>query len=87
MLCVSCREVKGSCARVLEDNQGAKAMAESPFSTSRNKHIHGRFHLFRELLRSRKVDVQFAALGERHADILTNSLAATPQYNLTVGSD
>ena len=73
-----CRELTGSCVRVFEDNQGALALAVNPLSSARSKHIDVRFHFVRELLRSKKVNVQFVASEEQHAVILTKSLAATP---------
>ena len=73
-----CPELSGSCVRVFEDNQGAIALANNPLSSSRSKHIHVRFHFVRELLRSRKIDIQFVAWNQQHSDTLTKSLAATP---------
>ena len=72
-----CPELTGSCVRVFEDNQGAIALAENPLSSARSKHIDVRFHFVRELLRARKIDIQFVASEEQHADILKKSLAAT----------
>ena len=37
-----------------------------------------RFRFVGELLRAKKIDIQFVASEEQHADILTKSLAATP---------
>ena len=72
-----CPELTGSCVRVFEDNQGAIALAENPFSSARSKHIDVRFHFVRERLRAKKIGIQFVASEEQHADILTKSLAAT----------
>ena len=63
-----CPELSGSCARVFEDNQGAIALAENPFSSARRKHIDAWFHFVRELLRAKKIDVQFVASEKQHAD-------------------
>ena len=71
-------ELRGSCVRIFEDNQGAIALAENPLSSARSKHIDVRLHFVRELHRAKKVDIQFVASEEQHADILTKSLAATP---------
>ena len=71
-------QLSGSCARVFEDSQGGIALAENPVSSARSKHIDLRFHSVRELLRAKKIDIQFVASEEHHADILTKSLAATP---------
>ena len=54
------------------------ALAENPLTSARSKRIDVRFHVVRELLRAKKIGIQFAASEEQHADILTKSLAATP---------
>ena len=66
-----CPELSGSCVRVFEDNQGAMALAENPLTSARSKRIDVRFHVVRELLRAKKIGIQFAASEEQHADILT----------------
>ena len=53
-------------------------LAENPLSSARSKHIDVHFHFVGELLRAKKIDIQFVASEEKHADILTKSLAATP---------
>ena len=53
-------------------------MAENPPSSTRSKHIDVRFHFVRELRRAKKINIQFVASGQQHADILTKSFAATP---------
>ena len=73
-----CSELTGSCVRVFEYHQGAIALAENPLSSARSKRIDVRFHFVRELLRAKKIDIQFVASEEQHGDILTKSLAATP---------
>ena len=64
-----CPELSGSCARVFEDNQVAVASAESPLCSARSEHIDVRFHVVRELLRSKKIDIPFVASEEQHEDI------------------
>ena len=78
VLSLFCPELSGPCVLVFEDNQGAIALAENPLSSARSKHIYVRFHFVRELLSANKIDIQFVASEERHADILAKSLAATP---------
>ena len=78
VLSLTCPERTGSCVRVFEDNQGAKTLAENPLSSARSKHIDVRFHFVRGLLRAKKIDIQFVASEEQHADFLTKSLSATP---------
>ena len=70
-------QLSESCVRVYEDN-GARALAENSLSSARCKHIDMRLHFVRELLRAKKIGIQFVASEEQHADILTKSLAATP---------
>ena len=53
-------------------------LAENPLSSARSKHIDVRFPFVRELLRAKKIDIQFGALEEQQADIWTKSVAATP---------
>ena len=53
-------------------------MAENPLSSALSKHNNLRFHFVRELLRAKKIGIQFVASEEQHGDILTESLAATP---------
>ena len=55
----------------------------SNWSGRRSKHIDVRFHFVRELLRAKKIDIQFVTSEEQHVDILTKSVAAT-LINLTV---
>ena len=54
--------------------RGGIAFAENPHSSARSKHTDVRFHFVRELLRAKKIDVQYVAPEEQHADILTNPL-------------
>ena len=73
-----CPELSGSCVRVFEDNQGSIELAENTLSSARSKHDDVQFHFIRKVLRAKKIDVQYVASGEQHADVLTKSLAATP---------
>ena len=71
-------ELIGPCVRVFEDNQRAVALAANPLGSARSKHIEVHFYFVGELLRAKKTDIQFVPSEEQHADILTQSLAATP---------
>ena len=69
--------------KVLEDNQGAKALIENPLSSAINssKHIDVRFHFIHDLFRTRKISVEYVASAEQHADIITKALnRASFQY-------
>ena len=52
-------ETSGASIKVLEDNQGAKALIENPLS----------------LFRTRKFSVEYVASAEQHADMLTKALS------------
>ena len=75
-------ETSGASIKVLEDNQGAKALIENPLSSVRSKHIDVRFHFIHDLFRTRKISVEYVASAEQHADILTKALSrANFQYH------
>ena len=44
---------------IFEENQGAMALAENPLSSAWIRRINVRFHFVRELLRAKKIDIQF----------------------------
>ena len=67
-------ELSGSCVRVLEDNQRAISLPETPHISARSEHVDVHFNFVRELLRAKNIDIQFIASEEQHADILTNPL-------------
>ena len=73
-------DLTGSCVQAFEDNQVAIAPAENPLSSARSNHIDARFHFVRELLRAKKIDIQFVASEEQHAGIFP----LQPLLNLTV---
>ena len=75
-------ETSGASIKVLEDNQGAKALIENPLSSAKSKHIDVRFHFIRVLFRTRKIVVEYVKSAEQHADILTKALSrASFQYH------
>ena len=61
--------------KVLEDNQGAKALIKIPLSSARSKHIDVRFYFIRDLYRTRKISEEYVASAEQHVDILTETLS------------
>ena len=69
-------ETSGASIKVLEDNQGAKALIET-LSSARTKYIDVRFHFIRDLSRTRKISVEYVASAEQHADIFTKALSRT----------
>ena len=75
-------ETSGVSIKVLEDNQGTKALIENPPSSARSKHIDVHFYLIRDLFRTREISVEYVASAEQHADILTKALSrADFQYH------
>ena len=50
-------ETCGASVKVLEDNQGTKALTENPLSSARSRHIDVHFHFIRELYKARKISV------------------------------
>ncbi|CAM9815854.1 unnamed protein product, partial [Sphacelaria rigidula] len=58
-----------------EDNEGAKALAENPFSSERSKHIDVRCHFIRELVGTGNIRVVHVGSGWQHADIWTKPLS------------
>ena len=68
-------EMCGASIKVLEDNQGTKALIENPLSSARSKHIGVRFHFIREIFKARKISEEYVASAEQHADILTKALS------------
>ena len=66
---------KAEAIRVLEDNEGAIALAKNPVSSSNSKHVHIRHHFLRELVNEEKITVEHVRSDEQHAaDILTKAL-------------
>ena len=56
---------------LLEDNQGAIAIAMNPISGGRTNHIDVRCHFIRELVERKVLNIQYTESGNQHADILT----------------
>ncbi|CAB1113755.1 unnamed protein product [Ectocarpus sp. CCAP 1310/34] len=66
-------ETSGATIRVREDNEGALALVQNPFSSARSKHIDVRFHFIREL-KAGKITAGYVSTEEQHADMLTKVL-------------
>ncbi|CAB1104162.1 unnamed protein product [Ectocarpus sp. CCAP 1310/34] len=67
-------ETSGATIRVREDNEGALALVQNPFSSARSKHIDVRFHFIRELVKAGKITADNVSTEEQHADMLTKVL-------------
>ncbi|CAB1104418.1 unnamed protein product [Ectocarpus sp. CCAP 1310/34] len=70
-------ETSGAKIKVLEDNKGALALVQNPFSSATSKHIDVRYHFIRELFKSGKITAEYVPTEEQHADMLTKVLGRT----------
>lgn len=59
---------------ILEDNQGAIAIAKNPVDHSRTKHIDIRYHYIRECVQNGQIQVKYCPTHNMKADILTKPL-------------
>ena len=60
---------------VMEDNQGAIAIARNPVAHGRTKHIDIRYHYIREAVQEGTVVLCFCPTSEMIADVLTKPLS------------
>lgn len=60
---------------IMEDNQGAIAIASNPVGHSRTKHIDIRYHFVREAILNKTVQLQYCPTEFMLADILTKPLS------------
>ena len=67
-------ELSGMRVDIFGDNEGAKAIADNPSSTSRSKHIDVKLHFIRGLIRTGEVRTLHVGTEEQHADVLTEAL-------------
>ena len=59
---------------LMEDNQGAIAIAKNPIIHARTKHIDIRYHYVREALQKRIIELRYCPTSDMIADILTKPL-------------
>ena len=69
---------------ILEDNQGAIAIAKNPVNHSRTKHIDIRYHYIRECVQNGQIELQYCPTNDMKADIFTKPLAR-PQFEYLRG--
>ena len=69
VLCFIAPETCGARVKVLQENQGTKALIENTLSSAKSKHIDVRFQ------KACKISVEYVASAEQHADILTKALS------------
>lgn len=59
---------------ILEDNQGAIAIAKNPVDHARTKHIDIRYHYIRECVQNGQIQLKYCCTENMKADILTKPL-------------
>ena len=59
---------------MMEDNQGAIALAKNPIAHSRSKHIDIRFHFIREAQENGLIQIKYCPTEDMLADLLTKPL-------------
>ena len=59
---------------ILEDNQGAIAMAKNPIAHKRTKHIDIRHHFVREAVQAGTISLTYCPTSDMLADIFTKPL-------------
>jgi len=70
---------------IMEDNQGAIAIAQNPVGHARTKHIDIRYHYVRECVCSGTVSLKYCPTDEMMADIFTKPLAKFKFEKLRAG--
>ena len=68
--------------RIMEDNQGAIALAHNPEYHARTKHIDVQYHFVRECVEMGKVKLVYCPTEEMVADALTKPLARDRHWSL-----
>ena len=61
--------------KVYCDNTGAVAQAKEPRSNNRNKHVHRRYHLIREIVANRDIELERVPTADNLADPFTKALS------------
>jgi hypothetical protein len=59
------------------DNIGATYLCANPIFHRRSKHVKVNYHLVRESVATRQLDVRVISTKDQVADIMTNALPAT----------
>jgi hypothetical protein len=71
--------------RMLEDNNGCKAMSNNDMTTAKSKHIDIRYHFIREVVKSEAVVVLYCPTSDMLADALTKFSLPTGLHLHLVG--
>lgn len=70
---------------IMEDNQGAIAIAQNPVGHARTKHIDIRYHYVRECVQSGAVCLKYCPTNDMMADIFTKPLPKCKFEKLRAG--
>ena len=60
---------------IMDDNQGAIALAQNPVHHARTKHIDVKIHFIRDCIKNKVIEVQYVPIADQVADIMTKALA------------
>ena len=71
--------------RMLEDDNGCKAMSNNDMTTMKSKHIDIRYHFIREVVKSNAIVVLYCPTGDMLADALTKFYLPTSLHLHLVG--
>ena len=62
--------------KVYCDNTGAVAQAREPRSNNRNKHVSRKYHVLRELVANKEIDIERVPTEDNIADPFTKALSS-----------
>ena len=65
------------------DNQGSIALAKNPVFHDRSKHIDIQYHFTRDLIKNKRISLNYVPTKEMSADLLTKALPRAQHEYLT----
>ena len=68
--------------QILEDNQGAIALANNPTYHARTKHIDIQYHFIRECMETGDIELEYCPTADMVADALTKALPKERHWTL-----
>jgi hypothetical protein len=70
---------------VMEDNESAQRLALNPEFHERSKHIKVKYHLVREMVAEKVIEVLRATSAQMRADMFTKPVIAQPHHSHRTG--
>jgi len=67
------------------DNQGSIALVKNPVFHDRSKHIDIQYHYTRDLVKEKKIQLQYLPTSDMLADLLTKALPRVQHIHLYQG--